>query len=75
MTYQIFKLIKNSRFEPDGYDMKTVDNYTLEQGSYPERYNSYSDVEEYIKLNADDFKCTKFAILRVLEIDYNGAIR
>ena len=69
-------MIPNSRLAPDGYYTKTVTNYTLEQNSeYPDEYNSYSDAEEYIKQNAEDFKCQKIVILPVLEIGYNGDIR
>lgn len=74
MTYQIFDLIPDIRFEPNGYGTKTVINYTLEQCEYPDRYNSYDEAEEYIKQNVDDFKYQKIVILPVLEIGYNGDI-
>ena len=76
MTYQIFEMIldviHNYKFEPDGYNTKTVFNYTLEQGSYPARYNSLSEAAEYIRQNADEFKFKKITILPVFEMGYNG---
>jgi len=74
MIYQIFEMIPNSRLEADGWDAKTVINYTLEQDAYPDRY-SLSEAEAYIEQNTDEFKYKKITILPVLEIDYNGNIR
>ena len=67
-------MILDIRFKPDGYDTKTVFNYTLEQGSYPARYDSFFEAAEHIRQNADKFKFKKITILPVFEIGYNGDI-
>jgi len=72
MTYQIFEMILDVKFEPDGYNTKTIFNYTLEQESYPDNYNSLSEAAEYIRQNTDEFKYKKITILPVFEIGHNG---
>jgi len=65
MTYQIFEMVSDIRFEPDGY---AVINYTLEQGAYYNRYNSYTEAEDYIKQNIEKFEDKTLTILPVLTI-------
>ena len=61
-------MVPSSHLEQDGFYIKTVVNYTLEQCEYPDRYNSYDEAEEYIKQNIGEFEDKKITILPVLTI-------
>ena len=74
MQYQIFEIIPKRRFERDGYDMKSINNYTLEQENYPEIFDTFEIAQSHIQLNSDMFKKQKVTILPVFDIDYEGNI-
>jgi len=71
MKYIICELVGTTRYEPDGYSMKSIRSYSLETEECPPDFSSIEEAEEYIKDNHEALKGCKFTIIPFIEVVYN----
>ena len=78
MIYRIYELIGKSKTEPDGYNMRTVTTYKLEEVREWDMKNDYGSVEEAhteIVKKKDDYKNRTLTILPIIDINWEGEIK
>ena len=78
MIYRIYELIGKSKTEPDGYNVKTVTTYKLEEVREWDMKNDYtSPIDAYseIVIKKDNFKNKTLTILPIIDINWEGEIK
>ena len=71
--FQIFELESQKTYEPDRYDLKSIENYSLKQENFLYDYfDTFIEALNELKKWSERNKRKNFVILPVVRINYDG---
>jgi len=77
MNYKIYELVGKSKTIPDGYNMRTIETYKLEEIREWDMENDYDSIDAAyadIVKKKDDLKIKTLTILPIININWDGEI-